>query len=110
VAFETAPDRGFAVADLTPAYPAEAASLHRGIALLDRARVLIRMNINRRKPGNAASIGPWLPRPGSDWRLMDARPALTRNGRSLRVDILEPVSARFHVSSTRPPTAPEKSE
>jgi hypothetical protein len=38
----------------------------------------------------------------------DGRSAvLTRNGRSLRADILEPVSAQFHISSTRPPTAAE---
>src|SRR5262249_53056341 len=32
------PDRAFAVADLAPAYPGLAAKMHRGIALLDRAR------------------------------------------------------------------------
>jgi hypothetical protein len=41
LAFGSTPKRAFAVADLTPAYPDEAASLRRGIALLDRARVLV---------------------------------------------------------------------
>ena len=106
VAFETAPERGFAVADLTPAYPAEAASLHRGIALLDRARVLIQDEYQPAQPGTPLH---WTMVTGARIGLAaDGRSAaMTRNGRSLRVDILEPVSARFHVSSTRPPTAAE---
>src|SRR5262249_47971173 len=39
--FGSTPERAFAVADLTPAYPGDVKSLHRGIALLDRSRVLV---------------------------------------------------------------------
>jgi hypothetical protein len=106
VTFGTAPDRAFAVADLTPAYPAEAVSLHRGIALLDRARVLIQDEYQPAQPGTPLH---WTMVTGARIGLAaDGRSAaMTRNGRSLRVDILEPVSARFHISSTRPPTAAE---
>jgi len=106
VAFETAPERGFAVADLTPAYPAEAASLRRGIALLDRARVLVQ---DEYQPARTGTPLHWTMVTGAKIGLAaDGRSAtLNRNGRSLRVDILEPVSARFRLGSTRPPTAAE---
>jgi hypothetical protein len=106
VAFGTAPGRGFAVADLTPAYPAEAVSLRRGIALLDRARVLIQDEYQPARPG---TLLHWTMVTGAKIGLtVDGRSAtLTKNGRLLRVDILEPVSARFHLRSTRPPTAAE---
>ena len=39
--YGSTPGRAFAVVDLTPVYPNAAASLHRGVALLDRARVLV---------------------------------------------------------------------
>ncbi len=106
VAFGTAPERGFAVADLTPAYPAEAASLRRGVALLDRARVLVQDEYRPARPGTPLH---WAMVTGAKIELAgDGRSAtMVRNGRSLRVDILEPASARLHVGSTRPPTAAE---
>ena len=106
VAFGAAPDRGFAVADLTPAYPAEADSLRRGIALLDRARVLVQDEYQPTRPGTPLH---WTMVTGAKVGLVvDGRSAtMTKNGRSLRVDILEPVSARLHIGSTRPPIAAE---
>jgi hypothetical protein len=106
IAFGSAPERGFAVADLTPAYPDEAASLRRGIALLDRARVLVQDEYRPAQPGMPLR-----------WTMVtwakidvaaDGRSAiLTSQGRSLRVELLEPATARLSLGSTRPPTAAE---
>lgn len=106
VAFGSAPERGFAVADLTPAYPDEAASLRRGIALLDRARVLVQDEYRPAQPGTPLR---WTMMTGAKIDLAgDGRSAmLTSHGRSLRVDLLEPAAARLRLGSTRPPTAAE---
>jgi hypothetical protein len=106
VAFGSGPDRSFAVADLTAAYPTEAASLRRGIALLDRSRVLVQDEYRPLRSGVPLR-----------WTMMtQAKPDFAENGRSatlgshgrtLRVDILEPASARLHLESARPPTAAE---
>jgi hypothetical protein len=106
VAFGSAPERGFAVADLTPAYPDEAASLRRGIALLDRARVLVQDAYRPAKPGTPLR---WTMVTGARIDLAgDGRSAvLTSHGRSLRVDLQEPATARLSIGSARPPTAAE---
>jgi hypothetical protein len=106
VAFKSAPEFAFAVADLTPVYPTETSSLRRGIALLDRARVLVQDEYRPVQPGTPLH-----------WRMItaakielgaDGRSAtLTKQSRSLRVDLIEPAFARLHVLSTRPPTAAE---
>jgi hypothetical protein len=106
VAFGSALERAFAVADLTPVYPTEAVSLRRGIALLDRVRVLVQDEYQPAHPGTPLT-----------WNLVTAAritlsadshsATLTKNGRSLRVEILTPASAHFEVRSTRPPTAAE---
>ena len=108
VAFGDAPDRAFAVADLTAAYPAEARSLRRGISVLNRGRVLVEDEF---VPAIAGS-------PASDWVMVtaaqialsaDARTAtLTLENRTLRAEVLSPAEARFHLGSTRPPTAAEE--
>jgi hypothetical protein len=106
VAFGSAPGRGFAVADLTPAYPDEAASLRRGIALLDRVRVLVQDEFQPVQPATALR---WTMVTAARIELAgDGRSAvLTSQGRSLRVDLLAPAAARLRIGSTRPPTAAE---
>jgi hypothetical protein len=106
VAFASAPERGHAVADLTPAYPEGAASLRRGIALLDRARVLVQDEYKPVQPGTPLH---WTMVTGAKIELAgDGRSAmLTSHGRSLRVDLLEPAATRLRLGSTRPPTAAE---
>jgi hypothetical protein len=106
VAFGSTPERAFAVADLTPAYPDEATSLRRGITLLDRSRVLVQDEYQPAKPGTPLR-----------WTMVTAahieiaaygRSAmLTSHGRTLRVELMEPVDARLSIGSTRPPTAAE---
>ncbi|MCC6416334.1 MAG: heparinase, partial [Opitutaceae bacterium] len=50
VAFASRPDRAFAVADLTNAYPGRAARVLRGVAMIDRRRVLIQDEIHGGHP------------------------------------------------------------
>jgi hypothetical protein len=106
VAFGSLPARGFAVADLTPAYPGEAASLRRGVALLDRSRVLVQ---DEYRPAQAGTPLHWtMVTPAKIDLAGDGRSALlTSHGRSLRVDVLEPAAARLRLGSARPPTATE---
>ena len=107
IAFASTPARAFAVADLTPAYPAAAKKILRGIALLDRARVLVQDDLTGLKPGTALvsrflteakiSLSP------------DARTAtLTHNGRTLRAEILSPASAHFTARPAAAATATER--
>lgn len=106
VMFKTTPASAFAVADLTPVYPTAAARLRRGIALLDRARVLVQDEYQPAQPGTPLH---WTMVTGAKIEVgEDGRSAtLTKNSRSLRLEILEPTAARWHVGSTRPPTAAE---
>lgn len=106
VAFGSLPARAFAVADLTPAYPDEAASLCRGIALLDRSRVLVQ---DEYRPAQAGTPLHWTMVTKAKIDLAgDGRSALlTSHGRSLRVDVLEPAAARLRLGSARPPTTTE---
>ena len=106
VAFGSTLARGFAIADLVAAYSNEAASLRRGVALLDRARVLVQDEFMAERPGiplRWTMVTPAEIALGSDGRSA----TLIQNGRSLRVDLLEPSDARLCISSTRPPTAAE---
>lgn len=106
VAHGSEPRRAFAVADLTPVYSEAAASLRRGIALLDRARVLVQ---DEYRPARAGTPLRWQMVTGKKVALAaDGRTALlTSEGRTLRVEILQPASARLQLASTRPPTAAE---
>jgi hypothetical protein len=106
VAFSDAPDRAFAVADLTAAYPGTAKQILRGVALLDRTRVLVQDDFSGLRSGIPLHWG----------MVTEAKIALSVDGRTatltlhdctLRAVILEPKSAVFQVTSTRPPTPEE---
>ena len=107
IAFGSARERAFAVVNLTGAYPGAAKEILRGVALLDRARVLVQDEVTGLKPGTPLA-----------WRLLtgakialseDGHTAtLTQSGRTLRVEILAPASARFSESPATPPTTTER--
>ena len=105
IAFSTTPASSFAVADLSAAYPGTAGKMLRGVALLDRARVLVQ-----------DEISDLAPRTPLTWRLLtDARinvidahhVKLTQAGRTLRVEILEPAAAFFTATPATPPSPSE---
>jgi Heparinase II/III-like protein len=107
VAFGSAPNRAFAVADLTPAYPGAAKKMLRGVTLLDRARVLVQDDIAGLKSGTSLR---WTMVTTAKIALSaDGRTAtLTEKGRTLRAEILAPANGpKFTVDSTRPPTSAE---
>ena len=106
VAFASTPARSFAIANLTAAYPGAAKKITRGIALLDRARVLVQDEVAGLRSGTPLA-----------WRLVTAatvkldppqRATLTQDGRTLRVEILAPATARFVTRPAKPATAAEK--
>jgi hypothetical protein len=100
--FASTPGRAFAVADLAPAYPGAATRHHRGLAMLNRARVLVQDDIE--------GLAPGLP---LTWRMLTGTTVnvdspgvatLTQSGRTLRVQLLSPTSARFIARHAAPPT------
>jgi len=106
VAFSDAPERAFAVADLTAAYPGTAKRILRGVALLDRARVLVQDDLSGLRSGAPLHWG--MVTEGKITLSADGRTAtLTQHGRTLLAAILAPDDAVFQVTSTRPPTPEE---
>jgi hypothetical protein len=106
VAFSDAPDRAFAVADLTAAYPCAAKQILRGVALLDRARVLVQDDLSGLHSGTPLHWG--MVTEAKITLSSDGRTAtLTQHGSTLRAGILAPDAAVFQVASTRPPTPEE---
>lgn len=103
--FASTPARAFAVADLTPAYPGRATRMHRGLAMLERARVLVQDDIK----GLAAGVPlSWRMHTMTAARLESPRVALlSHEGRTLRVELLAPASARFTTRHAAPPTTAE---
>jgi hypothetical protein len=106
IAFGSTPKCGFAIADLTPAYPEEAVSLYRGIALLDGSRVLVQ---DEYQPAKMRLPLHWVMVTRAKIDLSDNghSATLTSHGRTLRVDLLEPTTAAFRIGSTKPPTPEE---
>lgn len=107
VAFTSTPARAYAVADLTSAYPTAAKKILRGIALLDRARVLVQDDLTGLKPNT-----PLVSRLLTEAKITlsaDARTAtLTLNGRTLRAELLAPATAKFTTRSATAPTSAER--
>lgn len=105
IAFGSQPARAFAVADLTRAYPGMAAQILRGVAMIDRSRVLVQDELTGAKPGTPLTSRILT---SARVKLDDARHAtLTQKGRTLRVEILAPEGASFRASAARPPTSAE---
>lgn len=105
-AFNSAPNRAFAVVDLTPAYPRSARSLRRGLAMLDRARVLVQDEV---VGATAGTVLHWRMTTPAKVGLTDGRHAvLTLGGKTLHATILEPAGAVFVVAPATPPTKAEK--
>ncbi|MGA2015513.1 MAG: heparinase II/III family protein [Opitutaceae bacterium] len=107
VAFSDSGPRPFAVADLTAAYPGAARRILRGVAMLERARVLVQDEFSGLAPRTPVR---WVMMTGADVGLStDGRSALlSHGGRRLRAEVLAPAGGRFQVGSARPPTPGEE--
>jgi hypothetical protein len=99
VAFSSGQDRSFAVVDLTAAYQPKAQSVLRGIALLERKRVLIQDEIQTDKPVQV--VWNFLTAAKIQNRGSDA--TLTQGQAQLHLHICEPIGATFQVISANPP-------
>jgi hypothetical protein len=106
VAFGTSPELGFAVADLTLAYPNEAQKILRGVAMLKRSRVLVQDELTQAQAGVPLH---WAMITSSQIALAPDGTAatLTQGKRTLHVEALLPGNARFRIASTKPPTTIE---
>ena len=104
--FSSTPERAFAIADLTPAYSNQVIRLHRGIALLDRACVLVQDEYQPAQP-NLPLHWTMVTRAKMDVSHDGHSATLTSGSKTLRVDLLEPAAATFRIGSTRPPTSAE---
>ncbi len=103
--FSSAPGHAFAVADLTAAYPAAAASVRRGVARFGDAQALVQDEIVAvRQPGRLV----WRVLTEAAVHPVDARRVeLRRDGRTLTVELLEPADASFVTAPAQPPTRAE---
>ncbi len=98
--FGDQPERSFATADLTKAYPGQARRAHRGVALLDRRRVIVQDELETTAPADVW----WFLHTGAEIELKPEGNAaiLQKGGRRLEARILTPASARFTVREARP--------
>ena len=103
--FESTKERAFVIADLTPAYSKNARQVWRGIALLDRDKVLVQDEIQADKP---VELWWFMHTPASVRIADDGRTAnLQQAGMQLHAEILSPVDARFQIMDAQPlPTSP----
>jgi hypothetical protein len=102
VAHRSTPDRAVAVIDLGGGYPNRVRSLRRGVALLERAWVLVQDEVEADDP---VEFSPLLQTAATVTRADDGRSVrLVRNGQSLRVTLHEPAGATIEVEPiTLPP-------
>jgi hypothetical protein len=106
IGFANTPQRAFAIVDLTAAYPGAAKRILRGVALLDRSRVLVQDDVTAPTSGMAFH---WQLLTSAQVQIDDAHHAtLSLGEKRLHVEIIAPAAARFSAAPARPPTAAEK--
>lgn len=101
IAFDSTPARAFAVADLSGGYSKCAQKVLRGVALLDRNRVLVQDEVTLR---NAAEVA-WTMHTQAQVKVDAAAgtATLTLGDAHLQARILEPVGAKFEVALAEMP-------
>ena len=102
--FSSTAANAFAVADLSQTFPEQVSKVLRGVALLNRSRVLVQDELENLKPG---TILTWQMLTAAQVTVDGAHATLTLNGRTLVVDILSPSSAKFRARRAVPPTPAE---
>jgi hypothetical protein len=104
-AFLSTPSRAFAIADVTAAYPKRADRFRRGVQMIDRSRVLVQDELEGVADGTRLT---WQMLTPAQVALEGRSAVLTQGGRTMRVDLLSPESARFRSQPATPPTAAEE--
>ncbi len=98
-AFASTPARAHAVMDLSEAYAGQAARVRRGVALLNRRRVLVQDELEGVQEGAEVR---WAMATEAEVKIDGRRAALTQGGKTLHAEILSPAGARFELASTDP--------
>jgi hypothetical protein len=108
IKFNTKGTTAFAVADLTPAYSAEAKSVQRGIALAGGNTVVIRDEIKADKPAQLY----WFLHTRADLKLAGngKRATLTVDSAQVVAEIVSPAKAKFTVMNAVPLASSPKAE
>jgi hypothetical protein len=103
--FESKPERAFALADLTSAYSKHARRVWRGVALLNRDKLLVQDEIQAEQP---VELWWFMHTPASVKIEGDGRTAnLRQAGAELHAEILSPAGAKFELMDAKPlPTSP----
>jgi hypothetical protein len=104
IRFESAPERAFGIADLSQAYRQNARKFWRGIALLDRQKLLIQDEIEAEKPADIW----WFMHTPADIKRIDVGSIMMHQlGVQVRADILSPEGATFEFMDAQPlPSSP----
>lgn len=99
ISFRSRPDECRAVVDMTSAYAGQVSKALRGIALLDRSRVLVQDDLENVISHSEVRWGMVTP---ATVDLEGAKAVLTLNGAMLNAEILEPAGSKFELVSTNP--------
>jgi Domain of unknown function (DUF4962)/Heparinase II/III-like protein len=100
IKFDSTPGLTFAVADLTDGYKSETTSVLRGIAMVDRSRILIQDEIEGKKPLDVV----WGFHTKANINIDGKKAVLKQDDSNLLVKIIEPKEAFFKVvSASQPP-------
>jgi Domain of unknown function (DUF4962)/Heparinase II/III-like protein len=104
IRFESRPERAFGIADLSQAYRQNARKVLRGIALLDRQKLLIQDEIQAEKPADIW----WFMHTAADIKRFETRSVMMHQlGVQVRADILSPDGATFEFMDAQPlPSSP----
>jgi hypothetical protein len=102
IAFQTMSARAFAVADLTAAYPMTQ-RVWRGVALLDRERVLIEDEMDAEQPVDVV----WSMHTPAEISIDGASAVLKQGAETVQARIEAPAGATFAVASATPSTPDE---
>lgn len=102
LAFQSTPSKAFTVADLSAGYAPKLRRAWRGVAVLDRARVLIQDEFEAEKAVDIV----WNLQTPSKIELDGAVAHLRQERDRLEARILEPSGARFETSSANPSSPP----
>jgi hypothetical protein len=104
IRFESKTERAFGIADLTPAYRQNARKVWRGIAMLDRHRLLVEDEIQADRPADVW----WFMHTSADIKSIDSQSIMMHQlDAQVRAEILSPQGATFRFMDAQPlPTSP----
>jgi hypothetical protein len=106
IAFKSTPERAFAVADLSAAYAKEADRVQRGVAIVDRSRVIVQDEIEAQEPVSVV----WGFHTAAHIDIQGRMATLTQDDAHLAIQIVEPEEAAFKVVSAQPPEPQNQNE